>query len=83
MGAVSAWFKVIVGLMVMGLYYGALQPVFDILYALNGTMGGQAATVSTWIGIILEYIFPALVCIGLLMYGVLESTRSEDASQWR
>ena len=83
MGAVAAWFRVLVGLFSTGLIYGVLQPVFDVLYAFNMTLGGQAAEVSEMIRIVLQYIFPVLVVLGLLLYGFLESTRSEDASQWR
>lgn len=80
---VKAWTRVLAGFFMLGLLYGALQPLFDILYELCAAQGGQAAAISNMVYIILRYIFPTLVAFSLLLYGVLSSTGKEDNSFFR
>lgn len=80
---VRAWLAVLAGLFAIGIGYGATQPVFDIMYALCYAEGGVAAEKADMIKYILRYIFPTLVVISLLIYGVLSSTTREDNSRYR
>ena len=80
---VKAWVRVLAGFAMIAIVYGALQPLFDVLYELNATMGGQAAAISGMIYYILRYIFPVLCALSLLLYGVLSSTTEEDNSRYR
>ncbi len=80
---VKAWTRVLAGFAMIAIVYGALQPLFDVLYELCASMGGQAAATSSMIYYILRYIFPVLCALSLLLYGVLSSTTEEDNSRYR
>lgn len=82
MGYVGAWIKVLVGLFILGATFIFTQPLFDFLFAVGIAMGGNAAHVQEVISGELRYI-PVVMSLSLILWGFIESTRSENASRWR
>lgn len=82
MGYVGAWIKVLVGLFILGAVFIFNQPLFDFLFALGIAMGGNAAETAELLQGELRYL-PVLMSISLILWGFIESTRSENSSIWR
>lgn len=82
MGYVGAWIKVLVGLFILGATFIFTQPLFDILFAVGTAMGGNAAEVQEMIKGELRYI-PIVISLSLILWGFIESTRSENNSRYR
>lgn len=82
MGVVGAWLKVIVGLFILGASFILTQPLFDFLFAMGLAMGGNAAEVSELINGELRYL-PVVISLSFILWGLIESTRSENSSSWR
>lgn len=82
MGYVGAWIKVLVGLFVLGAAFIFNQPLFDFLFALGMAMGGNAAHTAETIDGMLRYL-PVLMSLSLVLWGFIESTRSENSSFWK
>lgn len=82
MGYVGAWIKVLVGLFILGATFIFTQPLFDFLFAIGLAMGGNAAEVQATIQGELRYI-PVAMSLSLILWGFVESTRSENASRYQ
>lgn len=81
MGYVGAWIKVLVGLFVLGASFIFNQPLFDFLFAMGTAMGGNAAHTADTINSCLRYL-PTVMSLSLILWGFIESTRSENSSIW-
>ncbi|MDP4225233.1 MAG: hypothetical protein Q8910_02490 [Bacteroidota bacterium] len=81
MGYVGAWIKVLVGLFILGASFIFNQPLFDFLFALGNAMGGNAAHTADTINSCLRYL-PTVMSLSLILWGFIESTRSENSSSW-
>lgn len=79
MGAVGAWIKVLVGFFILGGVFIFSQPVFDFLFAIGDSMGGNAKQLTDFIRTCLTVI-PIPIAISLIIWGFIEATREEDAS---
>lgn len=82
MGYVGAWIKVLIGLFVLGACFIFTQPLFDFLISIGVAMGGNAASTANTINGELKYL-PVLMSLGLILWGFVEATRSENDSSWR
>jgi hypothetical protein len=82
MGVVGAWIKVIVGFYILGATFIFNQPIFDFLFALGVAMGGNAEGTANMIDGELRYL-PVLMSLSLILWGFIESTRSENNSFWK
>lgn len=82
MGAVMVWVRVLVGFAVLAIAYMCFSPVIDFFVAYLTVMGGKAATIAGWIDVLVYRVTPIGISISLVIYGILESTRSEDGSRW-
>lgn len=82
MGVVGAWIKVLVGFFILGASFIFNQPLFDFLFAMGTAMGGNAAHTADRIDACLRYL-PTVMSLSLILWGFIESTRSENASIWR
>lgn len=82
MGYIGAWIKVLVGLFILGGSFIFTQPLFDMLFAVGLAMGGNAVHVQEVISGELKYL-PVLISLSLILWGFIESTRSENNSGYR
>lgn len=83
MGAVMAWVRVLVGFAILAIAYMCFSPILDFLISYLTLMGGNAATIASWINVIVYKVVPIGISVSMVIYGILESTRSEDGSSWR
>ena len=81
MGYVGAWIKVLVGLFILGASFIFTQPLFDFLLSVGVAMGGNAAHTAEIIDGELRYL-PVLMSLGLILWGFIEATCSENGSLW-
>lgn len=81
MGVVMAWIRVLIGFVILALAYTVFSPIIDFFVAVCITFGGNAASTASMIDIIVNKIMPVGISLSLLIYGFLESTRSEDNSR--
>lgn len=82
MGNVGAWIKVLVGFFILGASFVFTQPIFDFLFALGNAMGGNAAHVVSTLQSELEYV-PVVISLSMILWGLIDSTRSENNSGYR
>ncbi|MDI9395803.1 MAG: hypothetical protein QM426_10515 [Euryarchaeota archaeon] len=82
MGSVQAWVSVLIGFFILGAAFIFTQPLFDFLFALGTAMGGDAQHTANFIRSALRYI-PVPISLSMILWGVIESTRSENASGYR
>lgn len=82
MGYVGAWIKVLVGFFILGAVFIFNQPLFDFLFTLGIAMGGNAAHTAGILQGELRYL-PVLMSLSLILWGFIESTRSENNSLWK
>jgi len=82
MGAVGAWIKVLAGFFILGSTFIFSQPMFDFLFAIAKAFGGNAVNIANLISGALQ-VLPIPISVSLILWGFLEATRKEDASQIR
>lgn len=76
MGAVGGFIKVMVGLFIIGASFIFTQPLFDFLYAVGITMGGNAAHTAVFIDKSL-LVLPVLFGLAIFLWGFIDVTRTE------
>lgn len=82
LGYIGAWIKVLTGLFVLGASFIFTQPLFDFLFAVGTAMGGNAAHTASTIDSCLNYM-PVVMSLGLMLWGFVEASSSENSSGWR
>lgn len=82
MGVIGAWIKVLVGIFVLGACFIFTQPLFDFLISIGVAMGGNAQHTAEVIQGELRYL-PVLMSLGLILWGFIEASSTENGSLWR